>query len=55
MSAAWQRRAMQPTQLRAAEHRLERFLGDLLPRLGRVERQTRADLNVRGLLLDGER
>ena len=46
---------MQPTQLRAAEHRLERFLGDFLPLLGRVERQTQAGLYVRGLLLDGER
>ena len=46
---------MQPAQLRAAEQRLERFLGDLLPLLGRVERQTQAGLYVRGLLLDGER
>lgn len=46
---------MQPAQLRAAERRLERFLGALAPLLGRVERQTHAGEYVRGLLLDGER
>lgn len=46
---------MQPAQLHAAERRLDRFLGDLVPLLGRVERQTQAGLYVRGLLLDGER
>ena len=46
---------MQPAQLRAAEGRLERFLGTLTPLLGRVERQTHAGEYVRGLLLDGER
>ena len=46
---------MQPAQLRAAERRLTRFLGDLTPLLGRVERQTHAGEYVRGLLLDGER
>jgi SRSO17 transposase len=46
---------MQPAQLRAAERRLERFLGDLVPLMGRVERQTQAGLYVRGLLLDGDR
>ena len=46
---------MQPAQLRAAEGRLERFLGTLTPLLGRVERQTHASEYVRGLLLDGER
>ena len=46
---------MHPAQLRAAEGRLERFLGTLTPLLGRVERQTHAGEYVRGLLLDGER
>ena len=46
---------MQPAQLRAAERRLERFLGGLTPLLGRAERQTHAGEYVRGLLLDGER
>ena len=46
---------MQPAQLRAAEGRLEQFLGTLTPLLGRVERQTHASEYVRGLLLDGER
>ena len=46
---------MQPAQLRAADGRLERFLGTLTPLLGRVERQTHASEYVRGLLLDGER
>jgi len=46
---------MQPAQLRAAEGRLTRFLSDLTPLLGRVERQTHASEYVRGLLLDGER
>lgn len=46
---------MQPAQLRAAEGRLERFLGTLTPLFGRVERQTHASEYVRGLLLDGER
>lgn len=46
---------MQPSQLRAAERRLGRFLGELTPLLGRVERQTHASEYVRGLLLDGER
>lgn len=46
---------MQPTQLRAAERRLTRFLGELTPLLGRAERQTHAGEYVRGLLLDGER
>ena len=46
---------MQPRQLRAAERRLESFLGGLAPLLGRAERQTHAGEYVRGLLLDGER
>ena len=46
---------MQPAELRAAERRLERFLGVLTPLLGRAERQTHAGEYVRGLLLDGER
>ena len=46
---------MQPAQLRAAERRLTRFLGELTPLLGRSERQTHAGEYVRGLLLDGER
>lgn len=46
---------MQPAQLRAAERRLQRFLGELTPLLGRAERQTHAGEYVRGLLLDGER
>lgn len=46
---------MQPAELRAAERRLERFLGALTPLLGRAERQTHAGEYVRGLLLDGER
>jgi len=46
---------MQKSQLRAAERRLGRFLGELTPLLGRVERQTHASEYVRGLLLDGER
>lgn len=47
--------AMQPAQLHAAERRLVQFLGELVPLLGRVERQTQAGLYVRGLLLDGDR
>ena len=46
---------MQPAQLRAANGRLERFLGTLTPLLGRVERQTHASEYVCGLLLGGER
>lgn len=46
---------MTPAELRAAERRLDRFLGTLVPLLGRVERQTQAGLYLRGLLLDGER
>jgi SRSO17 transposase len=46
---------MLPAQLRAAERRLNQFLGDLVPLLGRVERQTQAGLYIRGLLLDGDR
>ena len=46
---------MQPAQLHAAERRLTQFLGDLVPLLGRVERQTQAGLYIRGLLLDGDR
>ena len=46
---------MQPAQLRAAERRLGRFLGELTPLLGRSERQVHASEYVRGLLLDGER
>ena len=46
---------MTPTQLRAAERRLERWLGEWLPLLGRADRRTQAGLYVRGLLLDGER
>ena len=46
---------MQPAQLRAAERRLTRFLGALMPLLGRAECQIHAGEYVRGLLLDGER
>ncbi|MGH9694990.1 MAG: IS701 family transposase [Bryobacteraceae bacterium] len=34
---------------------MDQFLGDLVPLLGRVERQTQAGLYIRGLLLDGDR
>lgn len=46
---------MTPTQLRAAERRLGRWLGQWLPLLGRSDRRAQAGLYVRGLLLDGER
>ena len=61
MNCFWQRSVdrvpcrIQPAQLRAAEGRLERFLGTLTPLLGRVERQAHSGEYVRGLLLDGVR
>ena len=46
---------MTPPTLRALDHRLQRFLEDLLEPLGRSERRHGARVYVQGLLLDGER
>jgi SRSO17 transposase len=46
---------MDTKQLRAIEHRLMHFLADLVPHMGRAERQHWAGMYIRGLLLDGER
>lgn len=46
---------MDTKQLHAAEQRLRQFLDELVPRMGRAERQHWAGLYIRGLLLDGER
>ncbi|MBM4286224.1 MAG: hypothetical protein FJ128_13425 [Deltaproteobacteria bacterium] len=41
--------------MRECRGRLEKYLKDLLEPLGRAGRRRRANLYVRGLLLDGER
>lgn len=46
---------MQTRALSASERRLERFLEDFVPLLGRAERRHWGSLYLRGLLLDGER
>ena len=46
---------MDTKQLHAVEQRLATFLGDLVPHMGRAERQHWAGMYIRGLLLDGER
>jgi SRSO17 transposase len=46
---------MDTTQLHAAEQRLARFLAEVVPHMGRAERQHWAGMYIRGLLLDGER
>jgi SRSO17 transposase len=46
---------MNTKELRAAEQRLANFLADLVPHMGRAERQHWAGMYIRGLLLDGER
>lgn len=46
---------MDTKQLHAAEQRLANFLNDLVPHMGRAERQHWAGMYIRGLLLDGER
>lgn len=46
---------MDTKQLHAVEQRLTHFLGDLVPPMGRAERQHWAGMYIRGLLLDGER
>jgi SRSO17 transposase len=46
---------MDTKQLHAAEQRLSNFLAELVPHMGRAERQHWAGMYLRGLLLDGER
>jgi SRSO17 transposase len=46
---------MDTKQLHAVEQRLASFLADLVPHMGRAERQHWAGMYIRGLLLDGER
>ncbi len=46
---------MDTQQLHAAEQRLANFLSELVPHMGRTERQHWAGMYIRGLLLDGER
>ena len=46
---------MNTKELRAAEQRLTSFLAELVPYMGRAERQHWAGMYIRGLLLDGER
>jgi len=46
---------MDTKALRAAEHRLQAFLQDLVVLMGRAERREWAAMYLRGLLLDGER
>jgi SRSO17 transposase len=46
---------MDTRQLHAAEQRLTSFLAELVPHMGRAERQHWAGMYLRGLLLDGER
>jgi SRSO17 transposase len=46
---------MTSRELKALEHRLNRFLKDLLAPLGRSERQHWARIYLQGLLLDGDR
>ena len=49
------RSGMTETQIRKCHERLDRFLVDLLEPVGRSERRHWGAVNVRGLLLDGER
>ena len=46
---------METKQLHAVELRLTSFLAELVPAMGRAERQHWAGMYIRGLLLDGER
>ncbi len=46
---------MTSRELKALEHRLNRFIEDLLAPMGRSERQHWARIYLQGLLLDGER
>ncbi len=46
---------MDTKQLHAVEQRLTSFLAELVPHMGRAERQHWAGMYIRGLLLDGER
>jgi SRSO17 transposase len=46
---------MDTKQLHATEQRLRTFLAELVPPMGRAERQHWAGMYIRGLLLDGER
>ena len=46
---------MTPRTLKALDHRLEQFLGNLLEPMGRSERRHWARVYIQGLLLDGER
>jgi SRSO17 transposase len=46
---------MKTQELHAAEQRLANFLAELVPHMGRAERQHWAGMYIRGLLLDGER
>jgi SRSO17 transposase len=46
---------MDTKQLHAAEQRLANFLREVVPHMGRAERQHWAGMYIRGLLLDGER
>ncbi len=46
---------MKPHQLKALDHRMSRFLQDLLEPMGRRERRQWARVYLEGLLLDGER
>jgi len=46
---------MDTKQLHAAEQRLATFLAEVVPHMGRAERQHWAGMYIRGLLLDGER
>jgi SRSO17 transposase len=46
---------MTPRELKALEHRLNRFLEDLLAPMGRSERQHWARIYLQGLLIDGDR
>jgi len=46
---------MTPRTLKALDHRLEQFLGNLLEPMGRSERRQWARVYIQGLLLDGER
>jgi SRSO17 transposase len=46
---------MDTKQLHAVEQRLAGFLAEVVPHMGRAERQHWAGMYIRGLLLDGER
>ena len=46
---------MDTKRLHATEQRLRNFLDELVPHMGRAERQHWAGMYIRGLLLDGER